>query len=668
MADDAKLLAVIDANTKAFENALKRVETQTNKTFNNADRSVKRLNNSLSAGAASAARFGRSLGIAFSGAAAIALAARTIRAFIDNTIESENAIAQLNAGLASTGGAVGKSAQELQELAAQLQKVTVFGDEAIIGVENILLTFTKIQGDVFPKATQAVLDLATRMGGDLAGAAKLVGKAFNDPIKGVTALTRAGVQFNESQKTILENFIKTGDIASAQLLIYRELQTQMGGSARAARDTLGGALKALGEAWGDLFEVSGPASDQLRTGIEQMITAISDPRFKEGVETIGIGLVGALAKMVDVLLQLSSAVDTVANSRLGELIGQLIALQGILNRFAPALNPLGALSNSVEALNKVATVTLGPVEAKVEEAEALGRRLDAAFDVAEHPETGDFEGRGFGFAGPAADAVDELSESEEELAARLEAEAEAQREAERARKAAADELVRQKEAVLELISDLEFEKSLIGLSNEQREIEIALRRAGAAATEEQRKEIAGLVASGLAEQKALDDLIDRMDEIRNAAGGALSAFNDALRNGEGLAGGLKSALESVLDTVIRIAEQRAIESLFGAFGTQGGGGLGSILGGIIPNLLGGGGGAASLGVTPRFASQNVSSLARLASGSAVGGGGAVQIAIEEGPMFRPVILQTAGAVSAQIVRRNNRTIPSLVAEQRARGV
>lgn len=668
MADDAKLLAVIDANTKAFENALKRVEGQTNRTFNNADRSVKRLNTSLNASALSAAKFGRSLGLAFSGAAAIALAARTIRLFIDNTIESEKAVAQLNATLKSTGGAAGLSSAELQDLASQLQKVTVFGDEAIIGVESLLLIFDKIGKDVFPDAVEAVLNMSTVLGTDLNSSARLVGKALQDPVKALGALRKAGVDFSPAQEKIIKNLQKTGDLARAQTLILDRMNTKMGESAKAARETLGGALLALSEAWGDLFEASGPASDKLRLAIENLTKAISDPLFKEAVATIGVGLVGAIQALIDILPKISNPIEQFnrdvadMSAKAQDKIQTILDAVESAGRFTgivPLSERLGVTDFALKQIDKAHSA----VDRHVEDAELLAA-LQKKFTIA--PGTPAPTG-GPGIVGFDPDAIDEAAAAEEALAAQLEAEAEAQRIAEQARKAAADELIRNKQAVLDLISDLEFERSLIGLSNEQRQVEIELRRAGAAATGDQQKEIAALVLAGLAEQKALDTLIDRMDEIRSAAGGALSAFNDALRNGEGLAGGLKSALESVLDVVIRIAEQKAIEALLGGIGTSGGGGSGGLLGSILSGLLGGG----------RSSSAAATSFTSLATPTAAGMRSAaasrqaptvVQLVVGPGQLFEPTVAGISGAVAVQAVRQNNRGLPAMISDRRARGI
>lgn len=85
------------------------------------------------------------------------------------------------------------------------------------------------------------------------------------------------------------------------------------------------------------------------------------------------------------------------------------------------------------------------------------------------------------------------------------------------RSSAASEADREREAVVRLIEQLEFERSLIGLSNEEREKEVALRRAGAAATPEQKARI-----------EELTEAIQREEAALKASKEAADARNDSL--------------------------------------------------------------------------------------------------------------------------------------------
>jgi phage-related protein len=167
----------------------------------------------------------------------------------------EDAEKQLAAVIKSTGGAAGLSADEIKKMASSLQAVTNFGDEAIIGGQNLLLTFTNIGKDTFPRATEAILDMSTAFGQDLKSSAIQLGKALNDPINGVTALSRVGVSFTEQQKEQIKAMQEAGDVAGAQAVILAELERQVGGSARAMVDP----VDQLNNVWGDLKEVLGAA-------------------------------------------------------------------------------------------------------------------------------------------------------------------------------------------------------------------------------------------------------------------------------------------------------------------------------------------------------------------------------------------------------------------------
>ncbi len=133
------------------------------------------------------------------------------KAGLDEAKQAREAMGQVNAALESTSGASGKTAEQLQKSAKALQNLSTFDDDDILrNVTANLLTFSNVQGDVFDKAQKSVLDLASRMGGDLAGAAVKVGRALQDPIKGTTALTRLGVSFTSAEAAQIKALVQHG--------------------------------------------------------------------------------------------------------------------------------------------------------------------------------------------------------------------------------------------------------------------------------------------------------------------------------------------------------------------------------------------------------------------------------------------------------------------------
>jgi len=217
------------------------------------------------------AALGPMIGVAFGTAA--------IKQSIDAFVRQEQAVFQLEQRLKSTGGTSGKTSEELQRLASDLQAVTTYGDEAVVEMQSLLLTFTNIQGQTFDEATKTVLDLSTAMGQDLKTSAVQLGKALNDPIAGLTSLSRIGVKFTEEQKKLIEQMMKTGDIAGAQKIILQELKVEFGGAAQAASQGLGGALAQMQNAVGDTAESLGktlaPALIQVAGGIKEAAEAVT---------------------------------------------------------------------------------------------------------------------------------------------------------------------------------------------------------------------------------------------------------------------------------------------------------------------------------------------------------------------------------------------------------
>jgi hypothetical protein len=185
-------------------------------------------------------------------------AVNMVTPFVEAAIESENAIAELEAVLKATGGAAGLTSEELQAMAGELQSITTFSDETIMAGQSMLLTFRNIGEDTFPRATEAMLDMAT-MFGSVDTAAVQLGKALNDPIAGVGALSRIGIQFTEEQKTMIANFMEMGDVASAQNIILKEVEMQIGGLAEAMGETFAGKMEILKNRLGEIQEVIGRA-------------------------------------------------------------------------------------------------------------------------------------------------------------------------------------------------------------------------------------------------------------------------------------------------------------------------------------------------------------------------------------------------------------------------
>src|SRR5262245_40422906 len=166
--------------------------------------------------------------LAAAGAAGLGLLTKTLSTGVDELTQAAQVGAQTTAVIKSTGAAAGVSAKHVEDLAGSLMTKTGVDDEAIQSGENLLLTFTRIRNEagkgnaVFDRATKAALDLSVALGQDMKTSAVQVGKALNDPVRGMTALARVGVSFTKAQKDQVKALEASGHHLEAQKIVLGE--------------------------------------------------------------------------------------------------------------------------------------------------------------------------------------------------------------------------------------------------------------------------------------------------------------------------------------------------------------------------------------------------------------------------------------------------------------
>ncbi len=297
--------------------------------------------------------------------------------------------AATNAVIESTGGKAGMSAKAVVDLANSLEAVTAIDDQVIQGGENLLLTFTNIGKDVFPAATEAMLNMSTALGQDVSASAVQLGKALNDPIKGVTALSKVGVSFTQSQKDAIKAMVEMGDTAGAQKLILAELNTEFGGAAKAAGSTLAGQLSLLQDTISDTFRDIAVKALPTLLSLTQMLAKA----LPEAIDLAGQGI-GALVDFLTPVFafawdKLSGPLTTIAGlvwdalkdgaSALGNLAG--LAWDGVTG-LVDALTPFaamawGAIKDGLDALGNLAGLAWDGVKDGMA---ALGGLANIAWD------------------------------------------------------------------------------------------------------------------------------------------------------------------------------------------------------------------------------------------------------------------------------------------------
>jgi phage-related protein len=294
------------------------------------------------------------------GAAAAAATAAVGAAWVISSakqlIEIEKLNAQTTAAIQSTGGAAGRSIEQINGLNASLEKLTGIEAEVIQEGQNMLLTFTNIKGTQFDEATEAALNLSVALGKDMQSSAMLVGKALNDPIGGISALSRAGIQFSEEQKGTIASLVELGDVAGAQTIILGELEKQFGGSAEAFGETTAGQIEKAKNSLGTLGEsIAGSLLPILNSVLpvvtEFMDKLLVDPEFiafQNQMATAFQSLFNALLPLMQPLMDLMMAV-------LPPLADIFTLLAPVIGDFVTALVPLieGILPPLLELIKQI---------------------------------------------------------------------------------------------------------------------------------------------------------------------------------------------------------------------------------------------------------------------------------------------------------------------------
>lgn len=269
---------VSDFNAKGIEKAIKdfkKLKTGTDKM----GFSLKTADAAVTNGIKNFAKYGAVIG---------GVAAVVGGSLVKAALESQRVSKQTEAIIKATGSAAGMTTKEIQDLATSISLKTGIDDEAIQSSMNLLLTFKQVRNetgkgnDIFNRATQAAVDLGNVFG-STDSAAKQLGKALSDPIKGVGALARSGINFSAQQKEQIKTLVESGRVLDAQKIILGEVETQVGGTAEATGTSFDKMKVAIGNVQEELGMLLLPAFEKLTGYITDKII----PKVKEFADIVG---------------------------------------------------------------------------------------------------------------------------------------------------------------------------------------------------------------------------------------------------------------------------------------------------------------------------------------------------------------------------------------------
>lgn len=219
---DLHFKAYIDTDTTSFQRNIKQAQNSVNSLSSTFGGLSKVITKALSF-----------VGITASVGAIVKFGKESVKA-AENANKSFNV---LNNTIKATGATAWTTTEDMVQMSKELADSSNYAVSEIQDMQSVLLGFRNITGDTFEEASEAIMDMATVMGMDLKSATQTVGKALDDPIKGLDSLRRQGFQFTDEQKAQLEQLVKNGNQLEAQKIILEELSTTYGGAAKAAQSS-----------------------------------------------------------------------------------------------------------------------------------------------------------------------------------------------------------------------------------------------------------------------------------------------------------------------------------------------------------------------------------------------------------------------------------------------
>ena len=327
--------AVMDEFVRGFKQGMAEATSESKKAAATIEKDFSGLEKSIKSFGAGVGKLGAYMSASLTPALGL-IAKQSIQDFN----EAERAIADVRAAIESTGGAAGKSADDLAKWASAAQFESLYQDEEILkSLTANLLTFKNITGDTFDEAQQAAIDMSARLGQDLKSSAIQLGKALNDPVSGLTALRRVGIQFTDDQEEMIKKLVKTGDLLSAQKMILAEVNSQFAGSAAAQREAGGTAtIDDFNKSMGELREVWGGVLTEVMKPMIETLTSVVNWFRELSPET---------QKFVVVAGMIAAALGPVL-AILGPLI---MGLSALAPAFAALASPVGLVVAAIAAVS-----------------------------------------------------------------------------------------------------------------------------------------------------------------------------------------------------------------------------------------------------------------------------------------------------------------------------
>lgn len=215
-------------------------------------RAMERLKGDTSDATATIKKAWAAIGVA--GVAALGAITAAVVSGTKSMAEYERLQLRTNALIKATGSAAGFTTKELTDFASALDLKTLADRNMIMESINVMQTFKSVQGDVFTRSIELSQDLSEVLGTDMKSSVVMLGKALEDPIRGLSALRRVGVSFTKTEEDQIKALVEANKAFEAQSKILDTLSGQVGGAGEGAAGGLAGQIDTLNYRWRELTE------------------------------------------------------------------------------------------------------------------------------------------------------------------------------------------------------------------------------------------------------------------------------------------------------------------------------------------------------------------------------------------------------------------------------
>jgi hypothetical protein len=261
------------------------------------------------------------------------LAVAALGGFLVNAAKGAEEARQANQRLGNVLDTMGfgDATDRVSAYAESLEKTLAVDADVIKATQTTLATFGQLTktvneaGSSFDRATVAAIDMAAAGFGSAEGNAVALGKALEDPIKGITALGKSGVTFTEQEKEKIKTLVESNKMLEAQEIVLSAIEKQVGGTAEASASSFDKMKFALGGISDTFGELVLPYIDRFAIALAGASTFIQENEKLVGILVLTLGGLAAAVLVVNAAMKVFAAAQMIVNGVVAAFNALLLA-------------------------------------------------------------------------------------------------------------------------------------------------------------------------------------------------------------------------------------------------------------------------------------------------------------------------------------------------------